>query len=150
MKNLFEETTVQQINDRIASLRPDSQRVWGKMDPAQMLAHCCASMEDAVGKRFPPRRLLGRLFGRFAKEAMLVKGEPIRPNSPTEKSLVIEDSRNFEVERERLLGLIDSFAAGGPAACTKHPQSFFGPLTPREWAILMYQHLDHHLRQFGV
>lgn len=150
MKNLFEATTVEQVYARIANLRPDSRRQWGKMDPAQMLAHCCASMEDAVGMRFPPRRLLGRLFGPFAKEAMLVRGEPIRPNSPTEKSQVIEDSRDFEVERERLLGLIQSFSAGGPAACTKHPQSFFGPLTPQEWAVLTYQHLDHHLRQFGV
>ncbi|HYK18636.1 MAG TPA: hypothetical protein VEV37_11470 [Bryobacteraceae bacterium] len=23
-------------------------------------------------------------------------------------------------------------------------------MTPEEWAILMYKHLDHHLRQFGV
>jgi len=50
----------------------------------------------------------------------------------------------------RLAGLIDRFAAGGPAGCTQHPHSFFGPLTPDEWAILMYKHLDHHLRQFGV
>jgi hypothetical protein len=25
-----------------------------------------------------------------------------------------------------------------------------GKMTPEEWAILMYKHLDHHLRQFGV
>jgi len=53
-------------------------------------------------------------------------------------------------ERERLSGLIDKFAAGGAAGCTKNPHSFFGRLTPEEWAILMYKHLDHHLRQFGV
>ena len=46
--------------------------------------------------------------------------------------------------------LIDRFAAAGPKGCTTHPHSFFGPLTPDEWAILMYKHLDHHLRQFGV
>ena len=39
---------------------------------------------------------------------------------------------------------------GGPGVCTKHPHFFFGPLTPVEWAALMYQHLDHHLRQFRV
>jgi hypothetical protein len=32
----------------------------------------------------------------------------------------------------------------------KHPHFFFGPLTPVEWAVLMHQHLDHHLRQFGA
>jgi transposase InsO family protein len=46
--------------------------------------------------------------------------------------------------------VIDRFVAAGPKSCTTHPHSFFGPLTPEEWAILMYKHLDHHLRQFGV
>jgi transposase InsO family protein len=53
-------------------------------------------------------------------------------------------------ERDRLSGLIDKFAAGGAAGCTRNPHSFFGKMTPEEWAILMYKHLDHHLRQFGV
>jgi hypothetical protein len=46
--------------------------------------------------------------------------------------------------------LIDRFAAAGPQGCTTHPHAFFGSLTPDEWAILMYKHLDHHLRQFGA
>lgn len=62
----------------------------------------------------------------------------------------VEDDRDLDVERRRLLKLIDSFAAGGPSGCTRHPHSFFGPLTPQEWAVLMYKHLDHHLRQFGA
>jgi hypothetical protein len=66
------------------------------------------------------------------------------------KDLVVQDERDLRPERERLLGLIDRFAAAGPAGCTKHPHSFFGRLTPEEWAILTYKHLDHHLRQFGV
>jgi hypothetical protein len=49
-----------------------------------------------------------------------------------------------------LYGVIDRFVAAGPKGCTTHPHSFFGPLTPQEWAILMYKHVDHHLRQFGV
>jgi len=58
--------------------------------------------------------------------------------------------RDLKAERERLRGLIERFVAGGRAGCTTHPHSFFGKLTPEEWAILMYKHLDHHLRQFGV
>jgi transposase InsO family protein len=62
----------------------------------------------------------------------------------------VKHERDFVAERQRLRGLIDRFAAGGPAGCTKHPHSFFGPMTPEEWAALNYKHLDHHLRQFGV
>ncbi len=74
----------------------------------------------------------------------------MRRNSATEKSLIVSDERDFAAERQRLCESIDRFAAAGPAGCTKHPHFFFGPLTPEEWAALMYQHLDHHLRQFGV
>jgi len=46
---------------------------------------------------------------------------------------------------------LDAIVVGaGPAGCTAHPHSFFGRLKPEEWATLMYKHLDHHLRQFGV
>ena len=60
------------------------------------------------------------------------------------------DERDLGKERDQLSGLIDKFAAGGAAGCTRNPHSFFGKMTPEEWAILMYKHLDHHLRQFGV
>lgn len=71
-------------------------------------------------------------------------------NSPTVRSLVVADERDFAEERDRLSRLIDKFAAGGPAGCTRNPHTFFGKMTPDQWAILTYKHLDHHLRQFGV
>ena len=74
----------------------------------------------------------------------------MRRNSMTEKSCVVADDRDFAVERQRLLESIDRFVAAGPEGCTKHPHFFLGPMTPEEWAVLTYQHLDHHLRQFGA
>jgi Protein of unknown function (DUF1569) len=71
-------------------------------------------------------------------------------NSMTEKSVVVTDERDFVVERQRLRESIERFATSGPGICTKHPHFYFGPLTPVEWAALTYQHLDHHLRKFGV
>jgi hypothetical protein len=89
-------------------------------------------------------------MGWMVKPMALGNENPMRRNSPTVKSLVVADERHLETERQRLCGLIDRFVAGGPARCTKHPHSFFGPLKPEEWAELMYKHLDHHLRQFGA
>jgi hypothetical protein len=148
MKNLFEAATVEEVKGRLAQLKPDSERVWGKMNPAQVLAHCSAAMEMAMGAKKPPRIFIGRLLGRFAKKSMIAKEKPMPRNVGTDKSLVVSDERDFGVERQRLTEFIDRFAAGGPGACTRHPHFFFGPLTPVEWAALMYQHLDHHLRQF--
>jgi len=46
MKNLFEASTVEEVKERMAQLRPDSERLWGKMNPAQTLAHCSAADID--------------------------------------------------------------------------------------------------------
>jgi uncharacterized protein DUF1569 len=150
MKNLFEAARVEEVKERIARLGPDSERQWGKMNAAQALAHCSAAMGMAVGETRPPRIFIGRLLGPIAKKSVIVNGTPMRRNSMTDKSVLVTDERDFVVERQRLRESIDRFAAGGPGICTKHPHFFFGPLTPVEWAALMYQHLDHHLRQFGV
>ena len=149
-KNLFEAAAVDEVKARMAQLRPDSERLWGKMNAAQALAHCSVAMATAVGEIRPPRILMGRLLGWLAKQSVIVNGTPMRRNSMTEKSVLVTDERDFVVESQRLRESIDRFAAGGPGLCTKHPHFFFGPLTPVEWATLMYQHLDHHLRQFGA
>ena len=132
MRNLFESSAADEIKERIAHLRPDCERHWGKMTVAQMLAHCSAWMEMAAGLSSPPRSLIGRIFGSMAKSQVL--NNPIRRNMPTEKSLAVGDERNFAAERQRLLEWIDRFAMGGPGGCTKHPHCFFGPMTPVEAA----------------
>jgi hypothetical protein len=151
MKNLFDATVASQVKTRLGKLEPQSERHWGKMTPSQMLAHCSVSMQWAVGDVVPEKLPLpARLLGRLVKPFALRNEDPLRKNSPTAKSLVVSDERDFGKERERLSILIDKFVAGGVAGCTKNPHSFFGQMTPEEWSILTYKHLDHHLRQFGV
>ena len=150
MKNLFEPAAVMEVKERIARLKPNSERQWGKMTPAQAVAHCAAGMEMATGDIRAPRVFVGRLFGGLAKHVLLVRGRPIGRNAPTDPRLVVADDRDLGVEARRLREKIDRFAVGGPAACTTHPHPFFGPLTPAEWAALMYVHVDHHLRQFNA
>ena len=150
MKNLFEAGRADEVKERLAQLRPDNQRLWGTMSSAQAVEHCARGMELALGDARPPRILVGRLIGWVVKPLVLGNDEPMRKNSPTAPSLIVQGERDLDAERERLCGLIDRFAAAGPAGCTTHPHSFFGRMTPEEWSMLMYKHLDHHLRQFGV
>ena len=150
MKNLFDPARVEEVKQRIACLQPDSERQWGKMNAPQAVEHCSRGLELALGERLPPRMLLGRILGRVIKPMVFGNDEPMRRNTPTVKGLAIQDERDLANERTRLYGMIDRFVAAGPKGCTTHPHSFFGTLTPGEWAILMYKHLDHHLRQFGV
>jgi hypothetical protein len=119
------------------------------MNAAQMLAHCCAALEVATGRKSPPRIFMGRILAPFIKKSFLSE-QPFKPNYPTDKSFVVMDERDFEGEKKRLLGLLNDFSSGGSEKCTSTPHSFFGKLSPEEWGWSQYKHLDHHLRQFGV
>lgn len=151
MKNLFDRAVATEVKTRLGKLAPQTERLWGKMTAPQMLAHCSIGMQWAVGEVVPEKGPLpARLMGRLIKPLVVRNASPLRRNSPTAKSLIIADERDLSHEREHLSQLIDQFSAGGPSACTRNPHTFFGNMTPDEWAILMYKHLDHHLRQFGV
>lgn len=151
MKNLFDGTVANEVKGRLGELGPQNQRRWGKMTAAQMLAHCSVSMQWAVGEVAPEKGPLpARLLGRLVKPMVFRNEDPLRKNSPTVKSLIVADERDLGKERKQLSRLIDKFAEGGPAGCTKSSHPFFGKMTPEQWAILMYKHLDHHLRQFGA
>lgn len=153
MKDLFDPILIEETKQRILQLHPESERQWGTMAVAPTLAHCTAGIEMALGviraKRAPfPASLIGPLI----KPLVLRDGTPMRRNSPSAPELFSTDPAkcDFDSERSRLIAAIDNFASQGAAGCTRNPHPFFGPLNPQQWAILMYKHLDHHLRQFGV
>jgi hypothetical protein len=150
MKNLFAPTDLESLKARIAQLQPNSDRQWGSMTPAQALAHCSLGMQMATGDLRPPRMLIGRILGPLIKPKVVADDQPMRRNSPTVQELKVPDQPNFATEQLRLISLIDQFSTAGPKGCATHPHAFFGRLTPDEWAILTYKHVDHHLRQFGV
>src|SRR6266849_7752711 len=49
MKNLFDAARVEEVKQRTALLRPDSERQWGKMNALQAVAHCSGGLELALG-----------------------------------------------------------------------------------------------------
>jgi len=149
MNNLFDQIDVTEILNRIEKLTPNSQRQWGKMNVAQMLAHSNISLETAMGMNFIKRLFIGRIVGSFLKPNVL-GAKPFGKNSPTDKSYIFPDDCNFEEEKLKTIASIKKFFEGGPSQCTTHPHPFFGKFTPDEWAVFQWKHLDHHLRQFGV
>jgi hypothetical protein len=148
-KNLFEQQTVEEVLARMDKLHPASQRQWGKMDAAQMMAHCSITMDIASGRLNLPRMFVGRIIAPFVK-SIYTNDKPFAKNGPTGKQLVVSDHRDFAKEREYLRQKVRQFSDGGETRCTRHPHPFFGSLTPQAWSRGMYKHLDHHLRQFGV
>ncbi|MGG3507913.1 DUF1569 domain-containing protein [Paenibacillus lautus] len=149
MNSLFNQLDMTQILNRIDTLNSQSQPLWGKMDVAQMLAHCSAFQDIAMGITNPPRGWLGRLVGNFAKP-VFYNDKPLPRNMSTIPDIMIVDAREFETERARLKEKIIAFQKNGPERCTTKPHSFFGKLTPEQWGKGLYKHLDHHLKQFSA
>ena len=73
MKNLFDKKCTTEIISRIHNLTPTSQRLWGKMEVDQMLAHCRKTLEMATGDKVLPRVLIGKLIGLFLSKNYLAK-----------------------------------------------------------------------------
>lgn len=149
MKNIFEPQTAAQTIHRINSLKPDNQRQWGKMNVSQMMAHCSAVLEHALGDKVSKPSFFARLLGPLFK-GMMASTKPFSKNAPTGPDFVIVDERDFDAERQKLLRLLERFVVGGEMAVEGKRHPFFGKLSSAQWSNGIYKHLDHHLRQFGV
>ena len=117
MKSLFDRQYADEITARISRLSGTATPQWGKMSVAQAAAHCADALEVTCGDRTPPRMLIGRLLGWVIKPMVLRDDKPMRPNAPTTPDLVIADTRDFEVERDRLRAQVDRFVSGGASRC---------------------------------
>jgi hypothetical protein len=146
MQNIFNEKTYKSIRQRIESLQPDAIRQFGIMDMAQMLAHCNSQLDIATGilklqdeSTFFRRNIIRRVLPYF---------NTIPKGTETSESLKVKDARQFAVEKQKLLGTLDTIYKRGVKA-EWYPHPAFGKMSGREWAHLIPLHLDHHLRQFS-
>lgn len=149
MQSLFEPEARAAITQRLASLSPGAARQWGKMTAAQMLAHCSNALETGTGDRPLKQKLIGKILGPFVRGSLL-GDKPFPKDSPTDPSFIVRDDRDFASEKARLTALVRRFADAGPAAAQKHAHAFLGRLSGEEWGVMMFKHVDHHLRQFGA
>ena len=149
MKSLFNSADNKEIIDRVEHLSPVSQAKWGTMNVSQMLAHAQQPLKVAFGDMRLRLSVAGFFFGKIAKRK-LAKDEPWGKALPTDKHFVVVEQKDFDEEKKNLLRSVRRFAEQGPSGIVNDLHPFFGKLTPDEWDRLMWNHLDHHLRQFGV
>jgi hypothetical protein len=149
MKSLFNATDNAELIVRINRLTAGRKPEWGRMNVAQMLAHSQAPLKVAFGESKVKRSFVGMLFGRIAKKK-LSRDEPWQHGMPTDKSFIMLDKHDFEEEKKKLIALVERFAQSGPAGISNEMHPFFGKLKTEEWDKLMWNHLNHHLKQFGL
>ena len=149
MKNLFEKEAYAEITKRINALTPQTQRQWGKMNVAQMLAHCKEAFKVPLSEIKMPRMFLGLLIG-WAFKKKLYNDEPWKKNLPTAPNFIIKDERDFEKEKQELSDMINRFYNGGPEKVGRFPHPMFGTFTIEQWGKACTNIWIITFRQFGV
>lgn len=150
LPNVFEQETVLQLIARLNQLTMQSQPKWGKMNVAQMLAHCNVTYEYIFESKYAkPNFLMRWVLKKFVKP-IVVNEVPYKQNGPTGKDFLVSAQQDFENEKQRLISFVHKTKDLGSSHFEGLESHSFGKLTAIEWNNMMYKHLDHHLRQFGV
>ncbi len=150
MKNVFDGVVVLELVERINKLTPASPAKWGKMNVAQMLAHCCVTYEMIFDDKHPKPSGFVKFMLKLFVKSTVVGEKPYKNNSRTAPAFVIADERVFETEKARLIGFIQRVQVLGDSYFDNKESHSFGKLSIKEWNIMFYKHLDYHLNQFGV
>ncbi|SHJ17477.1 DUF1569 domain-containing protein [Aquimarina spongiae] len=147
MKSLFEESTLQEIENRIDQISDTTSPAWGKMNASQMFHHCQFPLKIALQKEHPELKpnFLAKLF--FKKS--MYNDKPWKKNLPTHSKLKVEDQKEFESEKQQLLELTKEFSNQRDKQ-QWDPHPMFGKFTRDQWGKMQYKHLDHHLKQFNA
>jgi len=136
--------------ERINKLTGDETPSWGKMNVNQMVSHLVQAGELPFEASLPDKstfvvRTVIKALGLYV---FAVPNR--RKNRPRRKPQERGPKTQGVVGQKELA--IQSINKLGDLAvdhdCKHHP--FFGHMTAKEWAVIAYKHIDHHLKQFGV
>ncbi len=150
LPNIFSKEITDQVIQRIEQLSPESQPQWGKMNIAQMLAHCCVAYELVYDNKHPkPGAFMKFIISMLAKN-QVVGEKPYSKSIRTAPVFLITDEREFQTEKKRLIEYLEHTQKQGKHTFQDKESHSFGKLSAEQWNNLFYKHIDHHLRQFGI
>ncbi|GIV32799.1 MAG: hypothetical protein KatS3mg031_0334 [Chitinophagales bacterium] len=153
MNTLNNPAALSELLERINRLQPSSQPLWGKMTVHEMICHVSDPFRDVLKIRnIQP---VTPFFLRPLLKWILLNKKPFGKNAPTVKPYLQSHKgggtkpKNFENDKTALKDLVikfseldDHFVLG--------PHAALGKLSRDQAGLLMWKHLDHHLRQFGL
>ena len=153
MKTLASERDQAEVVRRLRTLRPDSERRWGRMSAHQMVCHLSDGYRLLTGERTTTlaRTPLPRLLMKWIALYVPLRWPADIPTTPD-----LDQDRggtrpaDFAADVAELEQLLRKVATDrrGHLAGQVHP--IFGCLSESAWLRWAYLHADHHLRQFGL
>jgi hypothetical protein len=152
MKSLSDSRCKDEILARLANMRSDTPRRWGKMDARQMICHLNDCFLGVMGDR--PMEI-PKGFSMLAVMKWFVLYTPIRwpQGVPTRPEFDQHTGggtppAEFEADMHNLIKSMEKFTAR-PRNFHLRPHPMFKEMSEADWMRWGYLHMDHHLRQFG-
>ena len=147
MKSIWQKESRGELNNRLAALAWDRRAAWGKFTTPKMVCHLADSLKMAMGDlkvspkhlpiRYPPLKQL------------IIYVAPFPKSVPTAPELLARDPREWSSDIADVQALLARAASARTTdSWPEHPA--FGKLSKRAWGVLIFRHMDHHLKQFGA
>lgn len=147
MPSLFDPQAPQALSDRLDRLTADSPPLWGRMNVGQMVVHCTGQLRLATGELKPAP--FKSPVSRFPLKQLALYVLPTPKGVPTIPEIRDPVSKDFVKERGELKAYLARVAGiDRNKPWPRHPA--FGELSSAQWGMLIWKHMDHHLKQFGA
>jgi len=151
MKNFFNEKDRAALLKRLENMGPSGTPKWGKMNAHQAVVHLTDPFRAALGERMVPK--VPGLFSKWPLNKLIVYILPWPKGAPTAPEFIQgvkgTPPETFEKDKKELFGYIEKFVSG-EKEMSFQPSPVFGKITNNDWGRLMWRHVNHHLKQFGL
>jgi Protein of unknown function (DUF1569) len=150
LPNIFTKDVSENLIQRINNLSNTTNPTWGKMSVDQMLAHCNVTYEMAYENIHAKPNFFMKFILKMLVKNVVVNENPYAKNSRTAPQFLMIESKDFDLEKKRLIDYITKTQQLGENHFDNKESHSFGILNKTEWNNMFYKHLDHHLTQFGA
>jgi hypothetical protein len=147
MKSIWQDKSRQELNERLRALVWNNPAQWGKFTAPKMVCHLADSLRMAIGElAVEPKRLPIRYP---PLKQLIIYVAPFPKGARTAPELLTREPREWSSDVADVQALLNRAAkTTATDAWPEHPA--FGALSKRAWGVLIYRHMDHHLKQFGA
>jgi hypothetical protein len=148
MKTVWDASSRRELQDRLGRLTPQSERKWGRMSTPHMMAHLVDAMRMVSGEIVVPSKNLP--IRHAPLKQLIIYWLPFPKGAPTAPQLISRPPADWSTECAMLATMIDRLPGLRDESNEWPEHPAFGKLTSKAWGVLIYRHIDHHFRQFGV
>jgi hypothetical protein len=147
MKSIWQDESRKELSVRVGSLTWDRSAAWGTFTAPKMVCHLADSLRMAMGDLPVKSKYLPIRYSPLKQ--LIIYVLPFPRGASTAPELLTRQPSEWAQDIADLRTLLDR--AGGMSTTDQWPEHpLFGRLSRRAWGVLIYRHMDHHLRQFGA